>query len=218
MSRGRPTLRLLAALAALLPLPACSTLEEAMDTPPESRYTQAEAYAPMEAAVAEAVAALPDFPGFEERLWTELPCDRGGVPDPEYTNIEIEYAFSLPDSGTPLVRESYVAALREHWTAAGHEITIDEATEKAERTDHSLAATREDGISLWYWVSGYTVLRVQSGCVPVSDAGDIEYVPPAGGVEPGGEGDKVGEYFPEGVPAGQAVNPFDPPDSYEDAL
>jgi hypothetical protein len=218
-SRRSPWFRALALPAALLALAACSIMEEAMDSPPESQYTQAEAYAPMEAAAAEAVAALSDFPGFEQRLWAELPCSRNGVDDPDFTNIEIEYRFSLPDSASPLVRETYVDALRELWTSLGYELTLDEATELADRTDYSLAATREDGISLWYWVSGYVVLRIQSGCVPVSDHADIEYVPPTGGVEPGGEHDIVGEYFPEGVPtAHEAVAPFESPESYEGDL
>lgn len=217
--RRSPWLRVLATLAALLPVPACSMMKEAMDNPPESEYTQATAYAPMEAAAAEAVAALQDFPGFERRLWAELPCSRNGVDDPNFTNIEIEYRFSLPDSESEPVRTAYVDRLREHWTSLGYEITIDEATELADRTDYSLSAAREDGISFWYWVSGYVVLRIQSGCVPVSDHAEIEYIPPTGGIEPAGEGDVVGEYFPDGIPTShEAIAPFEAPEHYEDDL
>lgn len=189
-----------------------------MDAPPETAYTQAEAYAPMEAAAAAAVAALPDFHGFERRLWSELPCTHHGVQVPGYTNVEIEYRFSLHDSGTALVRETYVAALREHWRSLGYAITSDKTTQLPDRVDRSLFARRGDGIGFWYWVAGYTVLRIQSGPVPVSDPSEIPYVPPTGGVPPGGRNDKVGKYFPDGIPAAEAVNPFDSPDSYEDSL
>ncbi|MCD0444824.1 hypothetical protein LO763_14495 [Glycomyces sp. A-F 0318] len=215
----RARFALAAAALAILPA-ACSNPKGPMETaPPESAYTQAEAYAPMEAAAAEAVAALPDFPGFEQRSWAEMPCSRGGVDDPDYTRIEIRYRFSLPDSGAPLVRERYVELLRDHWTGLGYEITADDAVEGGERTDRNLVALREDGISLWYAVGGYAGLFIDSGCVPVSDAGDIEYVPPTGGVAPGGPGDLVGDYFPEGVPAArEAVAPFEPPADYGDHL
>jgi hypothetical protein len=57
------------------------------------------------------------------------------------------------------------------------------------------------------------------GCVPVSDKADIEYIAPAGGIEPGGKGDNVGEYFPDGIPAvHEAVAPFDSPEHFDDQL
>lgn len=188
--------RITASVAALVSAGGCGLL----GGPPETEHTQAEAYAPMEAAVANAVSALPDFPGFERRLWGELECSHRGISNDEYTEIEIEYRFSLPDSESPLVRETYVDELRAQWEALGYEITRDEATELEDRTDYSLSAERDDGIGLWYWVSGYVVLRVQSGCVPVSALDEIEYIPPAGGIEPGGENDDVGAYFPDGIP------------------
>ncbi|MDA1360536.1 hypothetical protein O1R50_12940 [Glycomyces luteolus] len=215
-SPGSRWRRGLAALAALPPVR--SIVEKLMDNPPEPRYTQAEAYAPMEAAAADAVTALPDFPGFKERIWTEMPATSGGIDVPGFTIVEITYVFSLPDSGTPLVRETYVDVLREHWSSLGYTIFRDAVKEKPDRTDRSLVATRPDGISLWYWVSGYTVLRVQSGPVTASDHEAIEHVPPTGGVRPGGRFDKVGKYFPDGIPADGAVDPFDSPDSYEDVL
>lgn len=211
-----------AVLAALLALftTACSNPKEDMEAaPPESVYTQAEAYAPMEAAAAETVAALEGFPGFEKRSWAEMPCSHNGVDDPDYTKIEIRYLFTLPDSGTDLVREQFVQALRDHWTALGYRITTDDSVEGAERTDRNLVAVREDGISLWYAVGGYVGLFIGSGCVPVSDTADIEYVPPTGGIEPGGPNDLVGDYFPDGIPVThQAVAPFESPESYDEDL
>ncbi|MCH7232511.1 hypothetical protein L0U85_16855 [Glycomyces sp. L485] len=193
---------------------------DSSETPPESEFTQAEAYAPIEDAVSEVVSALPDFPGFEQRFWAELPCSHNGIDVPDYTNIEIEYRFSLKDSETELVREQYVDLLRDHWAARGHEITLDDQTELDDRTDRSLVAQRDDGIRLWYAVGRYAAVLVQSGCVPVSDEGEIEYIPPAGGIEPGGEGDKVGRYFPDGIPTDRAdaVAPFEQPADYEDQL
>jgi hypothetical protein len=218
-----------AGISALL-LSACSPLEDDMDSPPETTYTQAEAYAPMEEAAADVVAVLPDFPGFEKRVWTELPCNHDGKDDPDYTSIEIHYSMSIEDSGTAPAREEYVEVLREHWTGLGYEVTYDETDELANgRTDRNLAAKREDGITLWYRVWGVVGLVIQSGCVPVSEVSEFEYIPPAGGIEPGGDMDRVEEYFPDGIPTDQAASidpfagtraaagpiPFDSPDSYE---
>ena len=185
-----------------------------MDHPPEPRYTQAGAYAPMEAALADAVAALPDFPGFKERIWSEVPPTHDGVLVPGYTIVEITYVFSQPDSRTPLVREAYAQALRGHWSAIGWPIIRDAVSQKADRTDRSLVAVREDGIALWFWASGSVVLRAQSGPVPVSAPSEIEYVPPAGGIARGGRYDKVAKYFPDGVPADEAVDPFGSSEHY----
>ncbi|MFG3341729.1 hypothetical protein [Glycomyces sp. NPDC048151] len=196
------------------------TLEEAMsEQPPTPAYTQAEAYAPMEAAVADIVAVLPDFPGFERRVWGKTPCSHDGVQDPDYTNVEIEYRFTKEQSQTPLVRERYVDILREHWTALGYRIIADRTLEARDRIDRELIAFRpDDRVKLWYSAAFYTVVRIRSGCVPVSDLGEIEYVPPSGGIVPGGRNDRVQRYFPDGIPSGDAVNPFDSPDSYEDSL
>jgi len=230
--RAAPKAVIAAVIAAALSLTACSPSGEALNESPESEYTQAEAYAPMEAAAAESTEALVDFPGFERRMWAELPCSHNGVDDPDYTSIEIRYEFSPEDSESDLVREGYTDALREHWTALGYEITEDSETVRGDRTDRALVAQREDGIALWYRVVGVVILTVQSGCVPVSDHSEIEYIPPTGGIEPGSENDLVQEYFPDGVPTDQAaafdpfanaqtvstIVPFQAPPSYEDLL
>lgn len=187
------------------------------DPPPESAFTQAEAYAPMEAAVADLVEALPDFPGFIQRSWAELPCTRDGIEVPGYTNVELRYRFSVPDSETDLVRERYPDTLRTRWTDQGLEITVDEETDLGHRTDRELVAVRGDGMKLWYSVARYAAVLVQSGPVPVSEADEIAYVPPTGGVVPGGRGDVVGRYFPEGIPVAP-VAPFESPEHYEDDL
>jgi hypothetical protein len=196
------------------------TVEDAMsEQPPAAAYTQAEAYEPMEAAVADTVAALPEFPGFEQRVWAKTPCSHDGVDDPDFTNVEIEYRFSKADSQTPKVREQYLDALRRHWTGLGYRIVADRSLEGRDRTDHDLVVFRpEDRIKIWYAVAYYVVVRVRSGCVPVSDLSEIEYVPPVGGIVPGGRNDLVQRYFPNGIPAAGPVDPFDSPDSYEGSL
>ena len=220
--RAGRRLRLAVAVAviAALPATACSTTKDAMEAaPPESAYTQAEAYAPMEAAAAETVDALADFPGFEKRSWTEMPCSHNGIEDPDYTKIEIRYLFTLPDSESELVRDQYTEALRGHWTELDYTIATDEAVEGADRTDRNLVAVREDGISLWYAVGGYVGLFIGSGCVPAGDKSEIEYIAPTGGIEPGGANDLVGDYFPEGIPATrEAIAPFATPESFEGHL
>ncbi len=228
---GRAGFAAVAAVTAMS-LSACSPSGEEVNHPPESEYTQAEAYAPMEAAAADAVLALPDFPGFERRIWAELPCSHNGIDDSDYTSIEIDYEFSLENSGSDLVREAYTDALRDYWTSLGYEITDEYETERGDRVDRGLVVQREDGIVLWYRVVGIVSLTIQSGCVPVSDHGEIEYIPPTGGIEPGSENDLVEEYFPDGIPTDQAAAidpfanaqavgalvPFEAPGSYEDLL
>ncbi|HEY1094449.1 MAG TPA: hypothetical protein VGE61_07080 [Glycomyces sp.] len=184
----------------------------------------------MEAAIADAAAALPDFPGFATRFWREMPCSHNGIDDPDYTNIEISYRFPAEIEDSEAVRDQYVDVLRDYWTSLGYAITTDSTDElDSGRIDHNLAADREDGIGLWYKVWGKVSIVAQSGCVPVSDEADIEYIPPAGGIEPGSAQDNVQEYFPDGIPTDQAAAidpfatsqaafglvPFDSPDSYD---
>ncbi|GAA2269203.1 hypothetical protein GCM10009853_023370 [Glycomyces scopariae] len=203
-----------------------------MDQPPESTYTQAESYAPMEAAVADSIAELPDFPGFGSRTWHQGPCSHNGVDDPDYTNVEIWYDLSTENSQSELVREVYVAVLRDAWESLGYEITADDTDQLEDRVDRLLSAQRGDGISITYAVGRYAGFIVNSGCVPVSDPDEIEYLPPVGGVEPGSDKDNVERYFPDGIPTDQAAAvdpfagmqafgasiPFQPASSYDDQL
>lgn len=183
---------------------------EMSEEPPESEYTQAEAYTPMEQAVVDTIAVLPDFPGFTFRGWYELPCSHNSVDDHDYTNIEISYNFSEELSEDSKIREQYVDVLREHWGELEYTTRTDEGDDAG---FYDLSVEREDGIALWYKVWGIAGLVVQSGCVPVSDKSEIEYIPPAGGIEPGSDGDGVEEYFPDGIPTeetnDEAIAPFD---------
>lgn len=218
--------------AVLAALTACSPDGGSVNEPPESEYTQAEVYAPMETAVADSIAVLPEFPGFGSRTWHQNPCSHDGVDDPDYINVEIWYDLSEQDSQSDLVREDYVAALREWWESQGYEITADDSTQLESRVDHILSAQREDGISLGYAVGKYAGFIINSGCVPVSELSEIEYIPPVGGIEPGSDQDNVDRYFPDGIPTDQAAAidpfaraqthgvpaPFEPPATYDDQL
>lgn len=218
--------------AVLAALTACSPDGGTVNEPPESEYTQAEAYAPMEAAVADSIAALPDFPGFGSRTWHQNPCSHDGIDDPDYVNVEIWYDLTEEDSQSDLVREDYVAVLRELWESQGYEITADDSTQLESRVDHILSAKREDGISLGYAVGRYAGFIINSGCVPVSELSEIEYIPPVGGIEPGSDQDNVDRYFPDGTPTDHAAAidpfagmqaafgpmPFDSPATYDDQL
>jgi hypothetical protein len=170
-----------------------------MTEPEPALRTQAEVYAPMEAAAAGAVAALPDFPGFASRTWHEVPCEHAD--EPGHVGVEISYMFAEPLWGDPLVRERYAEALRGQWEADGLDVHRDDSVVLASgRTDRNVEALTADGFNLWYRVSGVVGLVVQSGCVRRSEKDEIEYVPPTGGIAPGGPGDLVGGYFPEGIP------------------
>jgi hypothetical protein len=168
---------------------------------PESIYTQPEAFAAMEAVAADMVAALPDFPGFEKRTWLEHPCTRNGIEDFDYASVELEYQFSEADAQTPAVREEYVDLLKEHWVAQGYEVELDDVTEGEGRTDRSLVVySEEKDLQITYRVAYQVPIMITSGCMPVSEPGDVTYIPPLGGVEPGGEHDRVSEFFPDGIP------------------
>lgn len=83
--------------------------------------------------------------------------------------------------------------------------TADDSTELETRVDHILSAQREDGISLGYAVGKYAGIIINSGCVPVSEPGEIDYIPPVGGIEPGSGQDNVDRYLPDSIPTDQAA-------------
>lgn len=195
-----------AAALVLLLTGACSVVEGigGGDEPPESMYTQAEAYAAMEAEAAATVALLPDFPGFESRAWRDSVCTHDGVEDPDYVSVEVEYVFSEDDARLPLLREDYVEILRKHWATGEYEVTLDDVTPGSDRTDISLLASVEEReLSVAYRVGYLVGLRINSGCMPASEIGEFEYIPPLAGVEPGSKHDLVGDFFPEGIPAAE---------------
>jgi hypothetical protein len=163
---------------------------------PEREFNNNEVYPLMEQLVADAVAVLPDFPGFVERRGLFHECtDEQDNPIDGWGSIELKYAFSDAASLTAQVREEYTVLLREAWTEAGYEITWDEAS--ADGSQYNLEAARSDGIVLWWRVLGRTSLTIQSGCVPLAgdDVHPDEYLPPIGGV------------LPENDPFGNAIDP-----------
>lgn len=194
-----------ATAAALLAFASGCSIAESIggeEAPPESIYTQAGAYEEMEAVAADLVAVLPDFPGFEQRTWLEHPCTHDGEEDPDYVSVELEYKFSEADAQTPAVREEYVDLLKEHWTGQGYEVELDDTVEGGERTDRSLVVYSESKqIRITYRVAYQVPIMISSGCMPVSQPAAFTYVPPLGGIEPGGEHDNVDDFFPDGIPA-----------------
>ncbi|WP_344480950.1 hypothetical protein [Glycomyces endophyticus] len=187
--------------------------------PPEREFDNEEVYPLMEQLVADAVEALPEFPGFARRDGFLHGCpDPKGNPIEGWVTIELTYDFSTAVSETPLVREEYTDTLREAWIDAGYEITWDEAS--PDEDQYNLSASRSDGITLWWRVWGLTGLTIQSGCVPIS--GDDKYpayLPPAGGVPLNAESDPFGNALDPSVYAAEAssdeatdeaaVQPFD---------
>lgn len=152
------------------------------EQPPEREFDQSTAWDRMESAAAEAIADLPDFPGFAVRTMKFLECSHNGEVDDEYVNLELSYQFSEEISQESLVRETYLDIFREQWEEAGYDIHRDQPSGTGK--DHSLEARRPDGINYWYVVGGLTVLKVQSGCVKAVD--EEEFNPtcpvPLGGV------------------------------------
>ncbi|MCH7232971.1 hypothetical protein L0U85_19240 [Glycomyces sp. L485] len=151
------------------------------ETPPEREFDQSTAWERLEEAAAEAIADLPDFPGFEVRTMKMLECEHDGEVDEKYVNLELGYQFSRDVSDYELVREAYRTELRALWEQEGYDIHRD-----AQRGDdpphYSLEARRPDGINYWYRVAGLVELAVQSGCVKAIDGFVAECPDPLGGV------------------------------------
>lgn len=180
---------------------------------PEREFDNHEVYPIMEQLVADAVAQLPDFPGFEQRKGAFLDCEDKGTIYDDWVALELHYTFSSTDAASDLVRRQYTSALRDYWTAENYEITRDRSTPRI-----SLEAVYPGGITLWWQVVEGVRLTVQSGCVPVGDGQRItDYLPAVGGVTP--ENDIFGrqlENAPTEVAGADdeesdeaAVNPFD---------
>jgi hypothetical protein len=193
---------------------ACS--EGIMNEQPEPKHTQAEAIPVMEAEVAAIIGELPEFPGFSSRSWRETPCYKDGAYTEERVGMEIEYRIVDGNTAESLARVAYVDALRELWTEQGYEITWDEASPDGEW--YNLEARRDDGVKLWYNVAHAVSLMVQSGCVPASDHSEIQYIPPSGGIIPGGPDDIMNKLkdeiqgYPE-EPQEEAILPFEEAES-----
>ncbi|MEV3938941.1 hypothetical protein AB0K52_23585 [Glycomyces sp. NPDC049804] len=214
---------LLAALT--LVLGGCSMFQ---DPPPAREFDEAEAYPLMEQIVLDTIAELPDFPGFEKRVYLR-PQDCAESLGEQYEGwvaLEISYTFSDENSALPRVQTGYTPILREQWEAAGYDIHRDNIDPE---TGHgSLEAERPDGINLWWWVMDGVSLTVQTGCVPKTpDFDNPDYIPPAGGVLPENDAaaqnrmnppeeatDEATDPFATARPASAPV-PFDSPENYD---
>lgn len=207
--------RFIAALVvALSLLGACMSDPTPPEAPPEREFDQSTAWQRLEAAAAEAIADLPDFPGFEVRVMLFHACEHQGVVNEDYISLELTYQFSEETSRDPLVREAYLELLRQRWRSAGYDIHRDKASGTGR--DHSLEARRSDGINYWYSVAPLTALIVQSGCVKAVDDWEPAACPaPLGGVT--GDNDRARKHcagFPDDIEYDtDAIDPFasDPP-------
>jgi hypothetical protein len=176
-----PRRRLLAVAAVMATIATGGCMnDDAAEAPPERDFDESTAWSRMEEAAAEAIADLPDFPGFEERMMLELSCEHDGEVDEDYTRFELTYMFSAEASATDLVHEEYVRLLRERWTEAGYDVHRDEAYGE-DPVFHDLEATRPDGLNYWLVAANYTSLTIQSGCVEKSGEPSA-CPPPLGGV------------------------------------
>jgi hypothetical protein len=210
-----------ALIISTLAIGGCTAVPEEDETLPEREFDNHEVYPIMEQLVADAVAVLPDFPGFAERRGDLQECaDSQGNEIEGWVSIELNYAFDEPTSLTEQVREEYTDILREAWSEAGYQINRDEAS--PDESQYNLEVSRSDGVTLWWRVWGLTVLTIQSGCVPIGDGIEKpDYIPPAGGVPLDAEHDPFGNYldpstYADSEPSGEttdeaAVDPFEDP-------
>lgn len=200
--------------AALLLAGGCvSSQPDKDEQPPERSFDESTAFLLLDAAAAEAVDGLPDFPGFERRTMMRLECTHDGETDEEYVNLELSYEFSETVSEDPLVRETYLDLLRTKWEESGYDIHRDQPSGTGKH--HSLEARRPDGVNYWYRVVDLVVLKVQSGCIKAT-GGFPDCPVPLGGVTR--ENDQANSYcndvdtvYPGEETTSEAVAPFQGP-------
>ncbi|MDA1360537.1 hypothetical protein O1R50_12945 [Glycomyces luteolus] len=176
--------RLAGAIAAVLAL----GLAASACTGPQvnEEFNDTEALAAMEEFLAESIAELEDFPGFQSRSISLEDC-RHGVDRNEvlegHDTVHLQYVFPEASWEDPLVREAYPEALAEFWEAQGHEVEIDRDDSGAVSR---VSAVREDGVGLYYRVLGQVVIDASLGGGPecVEADPDFSAPEPLGGVEP----------------------------------
>lgn len=180
------------------------------EQPPEREFDQSEAWTRLEAAAAEAIEGLPEFPGFEVRTLMIMGCGERDQYEEQWTSLELSYQFSEDISADPLVRETYLELLRDKWTEAGYEIHRDSQTD-GEPPHYALEARRPDGINYWYWAAGYSGLSIQSGCVKSVENWEPECPEPLGGVTAENDRAAMKHCTPEESPTEEtdALAPFE---------
>ncbi|WP_112136420.1 hypothetical protein [Glycomyces dulcitolivorans] len=179
------------------------------DPPPDREFDEAEAYPLMEQIVLDTISELPDFPGFEKRIYLrpEDCAEALGSGYEGWVALEISYTFSDATSSLPLVRTDYTMLLREQWESEGYNIHRDDIALDTGRG--SLEAERPDGINLWWWVADSVSLTLQTGCIPATEGFDKpDYIPPAGGVLPESDPAAQNRMNPPESSTSKAIDPF----------
>lgn len=139
-------------------------------------FDLSEAFLRMDEAVAETIAGLPDFPGFQTRTTLKLECAEEG-----YESYEMNYTLPEDTIGDELVTQEYVEVLKEYWPSINYE--VHDEREYPDGTPKALEARRADGINVWYSnMLGQIVIHSQAICVRAE--GHAVCGPPLGGVAP----------------------------------
>ncbi|THV40636.1 hypothetical protein [Glycomyces buryatensis] len=207
-------IQVVAALAVVTLTGACMPSEREVQYPPEREFDQTTAWQRLEDAAAEAIADLPDFPGFDVRTMMVTNCEQYGENGTEYVQLDLTYKFSEEVSQDQLVRETYVDLLREKWNASEYNVHRDEQRGE-DPPYYSIEAQRPDGINYWYWAAGYVVFHIQSGCIKATEDGGNPPCPlPLGGVTRENDRatkfcDSIGMVYPGEEESADAIAPFE---------
>lgn len=169
---------------------------------PELEFNLDEAFLRMDDAIAETIAGLPDFPGFQVRTTLQLECPVEGR-----ESYEINYTFPENTIGAELVTKEYFAVLKEHWPSLGWNVHGERDDVDGNIAD--IQATRPDGVNVWYSnMLGQIVIHGQVACV--SAEGNPVCGPPLGGVLPENDRHKDCDLLtPEELESTEAIAPFE---------
>lgn len=189
MTLKRTGIGLLAA-AGLLVLPSCSSPRIDEDR------TDVETLAEQEAFVAETIADLEDFPGFEVREIELDNCYYGMHDDQIAENgarVDLIYRFPEALAEDPAAVDELVAQIETRWLELGHEVQREFAGDGSFWT----VRARGEEVAAKLFFRNVPTLEFTSGCVLIAD-GEFTIPDPVGGVTP--ENDSFKDYSPRSNP------------------